>query len=153
MTLEPSIVAPRAMPTQPMMRPMSEEAFIASRSSDVDDVLAADDVQGHVGAPPDARQAGLEDRGAPGADEVDDLLGALGDDQLGVGGEGHDGVGRRLDREDQVRIEVEVLFGMRKSVETDHVPVFGRSARRLKCRRAARRRAAVRWRARGAWSD
>jgi hypothetical protein len=28
MTCEPSIVAPRAMPRQPMTRPMAEEAFI-----------------------------------------------------------------------------------------------------------------------------
>ena len=50
------------------------------------------------------------------ADELDDLFGSLGDDQLRVRGEGHDGVGRRFDRQDQIRVEVKVLFGVRKAM-------------------------------------
>jgi hypothetical protein len=42
-----------------------------------------------------------------------------------VGGEGHGGVRGGLDRQDQVRVEEEVLVGMRKSMETDHSRVFG----------------------------
>ena len=94
-------------------------------------MLTADDVQRHVGAPPDLRQAGLEDRGTPGTDEVDDLLGALEHDQLGVSGESHDGVRGRLDRQDQIGVEEELLLAMTEAVKTDHVPVFGTQGRAL----------------------
>ena len=72
---------------------MAEVAFIGSRLLVAATCSPRDDVQGHVGAPPDARQAGLEDRGAPGADGVDDLLGRSATMSLRAGGEGHDGVG------------------------------------------------------------
>jgi hypothetical protein len=36
-----------------------------------------------------------------------------------------------LDRQDQVRVEEEVLVGMAETMETDHVPVFGTNRQAL----------------------
>ncbi len=52
--------------------------------------------------------------------------GALGDHDLGGGGERHDGVGGRLDGDDQVWVELERLVGVSEPVEGDHGQAFSR---------------------------
>ncbi len=51
------------------------------------------------------------------ADEVRDALGALVDDDLRAGGERQDGVRRRLDGDDEVRVDVEGLVGVAEPVQ------------------------------------
>src|SRR5215210_259501 len=125
-TLEPSTVAPSAIERPPTTTPMSPENFM---SATLPGGLGAGGRAGgaaHQRQPVDAsggatpRERGLEHGGAPLGDRRDDDLGGLADDQLRAGREAHDGVRGRLDRDDEVRVEVVVLIGVSEAVKSNH---------------------------------
>src|SRR4051812_19226446 len=135
-TLEPSMVAPSAIERPPTMTPMRPETFMSAtlpglgaggRARGRADERQAVHALGRV-AP---RQGGLEHARAPAADGRDDLLRALGHEQLGARREAHDGVRRRLDRDDEVRVEVVVLLGVSEAVECNHGDRCGVAGRGL----------------------
>src|SRR3954453_14395396 len=111
-TLEPSMVAPSAIERPPTMTPMRPETFMSAHlAGAVGDARGtADEGQAvHALGGAAAGQGGLADVRAPPGDGGDDLLRALGHEQLDARGEGHDGIRRRLDRDDEVRVEEVIL--------------------------------------------
>src|SRR5215218_2396337 len=132
MTLEPSSVAPSAIERPPTTTPMRPDIFMSAAlpgglGTGGGTGGAAHDrqaVDASGGAAP--RQCGLEHARAPLGDRGDDLLRTLGHEQLGAGREGHDGVRRRLDRDEEVRVEVVVLVGMSEAVKSNHGSVWSR---------------------------
>src|SRR4051812_45001277 len=70
-------------------------------------------------------QRGGEDRRTPLADRGEHVLGRVGHEDLGVGGEGHDGIGGRLDGEDEIWVEVEGFGLATESAQTDHSQLIG----------------------------
>src|SRR4051812_23545523 len=99
-TLEPSMVAPSAIERPPTTTPMRPETFMSARllGAGGDARGAADEGQAvHALRRAAAGQRGLEDARAPLCDGGDDLLRALGHEQLDARREGHDAVRRRLD--------------------------------------------------------
>src|SRR3954469_13178970 len=120
MGFEPSMVAPRNSPTMATTRPIAEEAFIVRlprcgwwgecRSWRGSAGRGGDERERCVAAPLGrGREGGREDRGAPLRDGSDDDLGRVGDQDLLMRGQRHHRVGRRVDGDDQIRVEVEAL--------------------------------------------
>src|SRR5215210_2375655 len=122
MTLEPSSVAPSAIERPPTTTPIRPVIFMSAA------LLGGLGAGGRAGGAPHEREAvdarrgaaprqgGLEHDRAPLRDRPHELLGLLADEQLRTGRERHDGVRRRLDRDDQVRIQVVVLVRVSEAV-------------------------------------
>src|SRR4051794_22176621 len=122
-TLEPSMVAPSAIERPPTTTPMSPVIFMSASlpGSLAGARGAAHERQvGHARGRAAARQGGLADVHTPLGDGRDDGVRALDDEQLDARREGHDGVRRRLDRDDEVRVEVVVLVGVSEAVKCNH---------------------------------
>src|SRR3954470_23254158 len=109
-TFEPSMVAPSAIERPPTTTPMRPETFMSARlpgrlGTGGNARGAAHQRQAvHAHRRAAARQGALQHARAPLGDGADDLLRALCDEQLDARRERHDGVRRRLDRDDEVRV-------------------------------------------------
>src|SRR3954465_10886030 len=130
-TLEPSMVAPSAIERPPTTTPMRPETFMSARlpgrlgtggraggaAHELEAAAALD--------PAPAGQRALEDARAPAAHGVHDRLRVLGHAHLEAGREAHGGVRGRLDRDDEVGVEVVVLVGVSEAVESNHGSTWG----------------------------